>query len=274
MIRPAGPALSRWVDSLWHHARTGASGDCVAELPSGVMHVAIRLVPEPIRLVDPGSGVERGFGHAVLAGARDHAYLRLQPAHGVTVGAQLRPGAARALFGIDAGELAGRHLPLAAVLGAEAGRWRDRLLAATGPAARMALLEQALLARQPSGLEPDPMVAAALARFAAGADVASVVAAAGCSHRHFIARFVRAVGLPPQRWRRVRRFQRLLAAARAAPAAAWSDLALAAGYSDQAHAVREFRRLAGTTPGAWRRGSLSGGGATVNSVQDHAPGGG
>jgi AraC-like DNA-binding protein len=274
MIRPAGPALSRWVESLWHHEQHGRPGTCVAELPSGVMHLAIRLVPEPVRLVDPASGAQTELGHAVLAGARDQAYFRQVPAHGITVGAQLRAGAARALFGIDAGDLAGRHLPLAAVIGAEAGRWRERLLAQPRPAARLAMLERALLGRHRRELEPDPVVVAALAAFAHGHDVAAVVAKAGCSHRHFIARFVRAVGLRPQRWRQVRRFQRLLEAARRAPAASWSDLALAAGYADQAHASREFRRLARMTPGDWRRGGPTRFGNGVNSVQDRGRVGG
>lgn len=269
MLRPAGPALSRWVESLWHHDRSGTPGACVAELPTGAMHVAIRLVPEPVRLVDPATGADTDLGHAVLAGARDLAYLRRQPGRTITVGAQLRPGAARALFGIEAGELAGRHLPLPALVGADAECWREQLQAQTRPADRLAVLERILCRRQRPGLEPDRLVAAALARFNGGADVAAVVAQAGCSHRHFIDRFVRAVGLRPQRWRQVRRFQRLLEAARHAPHAPWSDLALAAGYSDQAHAAREFRRLAGTTPGAWRR-SLHAGHARVNSVQDRA----
>ena len=37
------------------------------------------------------------------------------------------------------------------------------------------------------------------------------------------------------------------------PRVAWANLALSAGFSDQAHLVREFRALSGLTPGQYRR---------------------
>lgn len=46
---------------------------------------------------------------------------------------------------------------------------------------------------------------------------------------------------------------------------ALAELAAAHGYADQAHMCREFRRLAGMSPGAWRR-------IHANSVQDRPVG--
>ena len=48
------------------------------------------------------------------------------------------------------------------------------------------------------------------------------------------------------------RFDRALALA-ADPAQNWADIALTAGYSDQAHLSREFSALAGMSPQAWRQ---------------------
>jgi AraC-like DNA-binding protein len=79
--------------------------------------------------------------------------------------------------------------------------------------------------------------------------VAAAGRASGRSHRSFVELFRRAVGLTPKRYCRVRRFQRALAL----PRGSLGALALAAGYSDQAHFTREFRALAGLTPGEYRR---------------------
>jgi AraC-like DNA-binding protein len=60
------------------------------------------------------------------------------------------------------------------------------------------------------------------------------------------------MGLSPKIYCRVQRFQRVIRRLTAEPAASWADVALDAGYSDQPHFAREFRRLAGITPGACR----------------------
>src|SRR5438874_2484232 len=77
-----------------------------------------------------------------------------------------------------------------------------------------------------------------------------LAAAAGCSRYAAYRAFSQAYGLSPsdyQRQLRVRTARRLLSAG-AAPA----EVAADAGFADQAHLTRWFRRYYGVTPGAYR----------------------
>jgi AraC-like DNA-binding protein len=67
-----------------------------------------------------------------------------------------------------------------------------------------------------------------------------------------VVNFREAVGLTPKLYCRVLRFQRALRQLAEHPRIAWIDTALNAGYSDQAHFNRDFRELAGLTPGQYR----------------------
>ena len=71
------------------------------------------------------------------------------------------------------------------------------------------------------------------------------------SARRFIAVFEREVGLPPKLFARMRRLQALLARLGDARAARWAELALAHGYFDQAHLIRDFRQFTGLAPTAY-----------------------
>jgi methylphosphotriester-DNA--protein-cysteine methyltransferase len=72
----------------------------------------------------------------------------------------------------------------------------------------------------------------------------------GVSPRHLQRRFVAAVGYGPKTFQRIARFQRLLALAHTPRGVrpGLTDLALDAGYADQAHMTREVGELAGRTP--------------------------
>lgn len=255
MKRPPSAVLRPFVALLWSQPpgamRPGPTpGEHV--LPTGMMHLAIRLGGPPLRLLDP-DGAVREPGPAVVAGARDRHYAKQAVAGAPSVGAVLRPGAARALFGPSAGELAGRHVALDDLLGAHAARLHERLLEEPDPRRQLELLEAFLAARLPRARGLHPAVAGALAGFAAGADIGRVVARSGYSHRHLGALFVDAVGLTPQRFRRVRRFQLALDLHWRDPSLAWARVAHEAGYADQAHFVREFRGFTGVRPQDYRR---------------------
>lgn len=246
-----GP-LRLFVKQVWASEAPARPDGAARErvLPSGAMHLVLRLNDEPLRIYrDERDERGAGFGTAVVGGARPCFYLRDVSRPSASVGAMLLPGAALALFGVSARELAGTHTPLAALWGTDVERMRTRLLAERDPEARLAVFEAELTARLPRVRGLHPAIAHTLARFDAGVrDVGEVVTETGYSHRRIVTLFHETVGLSPKRYCRIRRLERALAHLRPGAGGSLSEVALAAGYSDHAHFCRELRELAGTTP--------------------------
>jgi transcriptional regulator GlxA family with amidase domain len=59
------------------------------------------------------------------------------------------------------------------------------------------------------------------------------------------------VGIPPKLFLRILRFQRALGSIRDARPGGWAQVAVALGFYDQSHLIRDFRELAGRAPGEW-----------------------
>ena len=177
----------------------------------------------------------------IVAGPDTAARLVALPACSRIVGVRLRPGAAGAMLGFPASELRDLSPDAAEVLGREEA---EALLAAlTSGADPHALLQRTVELR--AVREPDPLVHAAVAALGRPrARVASVAAELGLSTRQLQRRVTDAVGYGPKTLARVLRFRRL----QALPPAPLVELALAAGYSDQAHMTAEVTTLAGVPP--------------------------
>lgn len=249
---PRGP-LRLFVQRLWFSAG-GPAGERELVLPTGAMHLAIRLDDEPLHVyASVEAAVPQVVGTAVIGGARVGAYVRDVSRPVRSVGAMLQPGASLPLFGVPADALADRHTGLEAVWGRDVDSIRDRLRTLDSPHAQLAAFEAILTARLPAIRGIHPAVAHALGRFDASCDVRAVVEESGYSHHRFIDLFREAVGLTPKRFCRVLRFHRVVERLGTEPDVSWSEVALEAGYSDQAHFVREFHALSGVTPTTFRR---------------------
>lgn len=75
---------------------------------------------------------------------------------------------------------------------------------------------------------------------------------AGLSQSYFSSAFKASTGIAPHQWQtraRVERVKRMLQT----PGATLTEVAIASGFSDQAHMTRIFKRYAGMTPAAWVR---------------------
>lgn len=251
LLRP-GPLLQPFVEALWATPRGRAVAPREHSLPTGAMHIALRLDGAALRLyASADDTVGDTVSCAVVGGARSTYCIKDTATPTRSVGAVLRPGAARALFGCGAQELAGRHVALELLWGRDAARLLERVPELDDPAAQIALLDAALQSRLRPVRALHPHIAQAMREVAGGVRVSEVVASSGHSHRHFIAQFRDAVGLPPKAWARVVRLQKALRELDRNPSC--TDVALAAGFSDQAHFNREFRQFAGMTPRDYRR---------------------
>ena len=157
------------------------------------------------------------------------------------VGARLKPGMAGGVLGLPACELRDSSPDAALVLGNKvAAALLDELQGGSDP---HAVLCRALELRRRS--EPDPLVAAAVSALGRrGARVASVAEELGVSSRHLQRRVSDAVGYGPKMLARVLRFRRL----QVLSPGPLVDLALEAGYADQAHMTAEVTCLSGLSP--------------------------
>jgi AraC-like DNA-binding protein len=253
---PPSAALKPFASQLWVSRSAAVPGGAREHvLPTGQMHLVFRLDGPALRIFKHG-GDEHGdvIREPVVGGLRTSYYAKEVGAPVLAVGVQLLPGAAQALFGVSAAELAGRHTALSELWGAQqAASAFDQLASAAGPAQQAAILEALLAARLPRVHGMHPAVAQVLAGSRHDWRVDQLVRDSSYSHRGFIALFRQATGCSPKRYARLLRFQALLMALRATPAKPLGELALDAGYSDQAHMNREFREFAGVTPQQYRQ---------------------
>jgi AraC-like DNA-binding protein len=260
LTRPPAHHLRPFVRLLWastpDDAPTPQPGAREHVLPTGGMHLVFRLGGPPLRLFRDDADAQ-GFtvGYAMVGGTRPAFFVRDVSVETPSVGVMLQPGAARALLGAPEDALADCHTPLDALWGADAGFALEQLHGAGSLAAQLAVVEALLTARLAlralHGLHP--AVAHALAGLSGGSVIGELVKHSGYSHRRFIALFRGMTGLAPKQYTRMLRFDRVLSQFALEPHQPWVELALQAGYSDQAHLNRDFLAIAGMSPQAYRR---------------------
>jgi AraC-like DNA-binding protein len=247
-----GSLLAGRLDRVWYFDRTlGQAGERV--FPDGTLELIVQL-DTPHR---PGlNAAADRFPPVCVTGLRTTAeVVQAPPGRCRVLGVRLTPPAAFALLGASLPGLTALTVDLHDVLGAAAAELGARVHAARDGAA--AVEAAAVWAAQRIACAPaaDPTVQRALGAIVADGgsrSIAALEAWQGRTRARFAATFRDHVGVSPKRFARIIRFRRALDAI-AHGRAALGEIALAAGYYDQAHFTTEFRAHAGLTPAAYLR---------------------
>ena len=238
-----------------------------AGLPSRYIDLIVSLA-KPIEIARMPGAQAPGAYHAFVAGLQQAPAIVRMGGELDGLHVFLKPGAARALLGVSSSEVASRVVPLGDISGALCNELRERLGGAQTWPQRFAEVDRVLLQRLRPITMPDTMAWAckSLAASHGRLPVHELARGVGFSRRHFGERFVSEFGIAPKAAGRVFRFEHACRLFLRSPRRI-VDVAIASGFHDQAHMVREWHALAGCTPREWILGQLP-------FLQDYEIGGG
>lgn len=165
------------------------------------------------------------------------------------VAVRFRAGMLSRFVDMPLAELADQQVSAAQLWGPQAAVLEQRVAAAATAAARAAIIERFLLDRLQAAAPAAPVERAIQAIYRDHrASIEDIARWCGTGRRQLERRFMQSVGQTPAEVRRTSRLQKTVRALMLDPALAPLDAALAQGYFDQPHFIRDFRDLAGTTP--------------------------
>jgi AraC-like DNA-binding protein len=235
--------LSAHVRCVWTYAAPASADALQRIVPDGCPELIVHHGAPYAELDDAGAET---LQPSVLFAGQLTRPLRLRPTGAsAVIGVRFRPHGARAFIGVPMRETTDARRAFAADLARRVG-------SAGGEDARIEQVERFVAERIAALAEPgDALVRRVVERIdAAGGQVEMrlVLEDAGIGRRQLERRFADAVGVGPAMLAAIVRFRRVFDVIERDSARPWTEAALEAGYYDQSHFIREFRRFVGCTP--------------------------
>jgi AraC-like DNA-binding protein len=233
---PPSARLRRYVECYWCQSEEDAANHLV--LPDGCVDILFsRSGVEPIGLVTVG--LMTTATRVPAAPARSFFGVRFRPgmASSFLPGAQLLTDETR---------------PLDDLAGSAARRMFERLAESHSLDAMAGVMDQLLRPLDPPDIGQRVLWQFESAEVSDGSSLDELIAESGLSVRHFRRLCLERAGVSPKYLSRILRFRKAvqkIGAVRGLGQPRWADFAVACGYYDQAHFIREFQEFAGCTPG-------------------------
>ncbi len=159
-----------------------------------------------------------------------------------------KPHALNALLGINATVLSGYFAELDEF---SSRNFNERLLNASNIQQQIALLSDFLMTQLSRERPRDVVIERSLRLIdcdIAGVSVKSLLDQLNLSERHFQRRFSQTVGISPQSYLRVKRFNEAIRLIKSGQYEKLTDVAYALNFYDQSHLIRDIKAFSGVTP--------------------------
>jgi AraC-like DNA-binding protein len=235
--------LRPFVSRFWLLEHDGEGAEPQRVVPDGRSELILNW-SQPFEHFQAGQW--QGQPRCFLAGQIDSPLLLRPNGPAKMLGIGFHPDGAARVFGRAMHQLSGRFTAVED-LSPTLSRSLDRALESRDP---LAAVEAALLSAQDGARGGDLLVAEAVRRIIAakgGSDLALLARELGLSLRQLERRFNAVVGLTPKLFCRIQRFSNVFHVL-GEGSHDWVDAAVACGYYDQAHLIRDCKSLSGTTP--------------------------
>lgn len=247
--RDPSPQLARYVRCVWSFEDDAGGGALQRIVPDGRPELVVHCV-EPYREVE---GTRTVLQPRILFAGQLTRPLWLQAGvRSRVIGVRFHPAGAHCFLGVPVEPFTDARVGLAALWREEEASLWGEIEAGSEMAGRMEALERFVERRiAAGGVVEDEVVSqcvAAMEQQAGAVAVDEIADRAGIGRRQLERRFLKAVGISPGTLADILRFRRVFDAIEHDSARPWTDAAAAAGYYDQSHLVRDFRRFVGCTP--------------------------
>jgi AraC-like DNA-binding protein len=244
--------LEGLVTAFHHHHESGGRQSVFRRLPGPFAAVVINTT-EGGFWRNPGETHWRPYPKVALHGLFTHWTEAVEADNRSCVMVLLEPWAIRPLFGLAAADAVDDVLDLQ-VLRPTLGL--SLLKAAEKPDTALDAVADVLASVSAGKVHDDLSEPLSLFRLEGGsARVSHAAMLLGTSRKSLWRLFHMQLGVSPKKWCVIERFSSNLRRLHPSP---WTDPGAEPDYCDQAHEIREFRRMAGMTPGTYRRGKLAG----------------
>jgi AraC-like DNA-binding protein len=254
--RPAPASIAAAIECVWSVTDRAARADRPPDrlLPDGRPELIVHVADRYARLVDGRSILQPA---AFLAGTLSRPWIVQAPARVATIGVRFRPGGVTALFGGSLAGTADREVPLAE-LPAPLTDLVAAIRRGRGSAARLRAAEAWLVAwvaarRHPLAPPASASAVRTIHRARGRLSVDRLAAAVAMPRRRLERLFRRETALTPKQYIRIVRLNGLLRSLEGEARDRLVDLAIDAGYFDQAHMARDFKALTARRASARRR---------------------
>ena len=248
LSRPAkNSVLTPFIEAFWA-CEGNQPHELEQVLPHGRLQLLINLDRDALTQYGPDGRVhQQTWGAAVQGPALTPVVIDRAEQNSIC-GVVFSPGGVSPCLRVPVSEIGSDLVALDDLDWINGRLLRERLLCVNDPHARLDLLESVFLQTLPVTDTWDRIALEAAGFLAQGWLVDAVTRHFETTPQTLITRFRERTGMTPKTFSRIERFQRIV---RTKPSS-WADAAFEAGFADQPHMVREFRRFSGMTPSQYK----------------------